>query len=432
MRNLRNSQYITQVEERKLSEMSDLVPEVGALIYVDEILYMGNGVEWLRIYYPYIPPVDGLVYKGVWNASTNNPLLESGEGTSGDFYIVNVAGTTDLDGITDWQIGDWAIYEGGAWQKVDNHDIQSYTTVKDESTTLTRRSVMKFTGTGVTASDTGGETVVNIPNQNLQSVTDEGAITTNTITVGDISNTFSLVTPSAVGSENADTGAYSYLDANGYLGLNNGNVESDLKNTNVTVGHNVILEFPNKTSGSYTIATLDEIIPATNFGLFAQTGNSTPITATTTETSIINGGQGTLTVPANGFKVGDSFKGQFAGVMSAKNGDTIRIRVKSGSVVLADSGVQTMPSTTNAVWSLGIDFTIRQLGGAGTASIVTLGNFLSLKQSNGTSEGFGFNTVNNTTFSTTIPNTLNVTVQWSSNSALNSIYSDIFILNKIY
>jgi hypothetical protein len=118
--------------------------------------------------------------------------------------------------------------------------------------------------------------------------------------------------------------------------------------------------------------------------------------------------------------------------MSAKNGDTLRIRVKAGSVVLADSGVQTMPATTNAVWSLSLDFTIRQLGGAGTASVVTIGNFLHVKQSNNTSEGFGFNTVNNTTFNTTIPNTLNVTAQWSSNSAQNSIYSDVFVLNKVY
>jgi hypothetical protein len=194
----------------------------------------------------------------------------------------------------------------------------------------------------------------------------------------------------------------------------------------------VILEFPDKTTGSYTIATLEEIIPNTNYGLFAQTGDSVAVTATTTETTLINGGVGTLSVPANAFKVGDTFRADFAGVMSAKNGDTLRIRVKAGSVVLADSGLQTMPSTTNAVWSLSLDFTIRQLGGAGTASVVTIGNFLHLKQSNNTSEGFGFNTVNNTTFNTTISNTLNVTAQWSSNSALNSIYSDVFVLNKVY
>jgi len=66
----------------------------------------------------------GLVYKGTWNANTNTPTLASGTGTTGEFYIVSVAGTTNLDGITDWQVGDWAIFvEVGAtdtWQKIDN------------------------------------------------------------------------------------------------------------------------------------------------------------------------------------------------------------------------------------------------------------------------------------------------------------------------
>ncbi len=66
----------------------------------------------------------GLVYKGTWNASTNTPTLTSGTGVTGEFYIVSVAGTTNLDGITDWQVGDWAIFvEVGAtdtWQKIDN------------------------------------------------------------------------------------------------------------------------------------------------------------------------------------------------------------------------------------------------------------------------------------------------------------------------
>ncbi len=43
-------------------------------------------------------------------------------------------------------------------------------------------------------------------------------------------------------------------------------------------------------------------------GLFAQTGNSTIISGTTVESTLINGGVGTLSVPANGFQVGDSFR----------------------------------------------------------------------------------------------------------------------------
>jgi hypothetical protein len=167
-------------------------------------------------------------------------------------------------------------------------------------------------------------------------------------------------------------------------------------------------------------------------GLFAQTGNSTPISGTNVETTLINGGVGTLSVPANGFQVGDSFRAIFGGVLNAANNQTLRIRVKSGSVILLDSGAQSITNITNNVFSLNIDFTIRQLGGAGVASIVSLGTFHYVKTSNGVTEGFAFNVINNTTFDTTINNTLDVTVQWGSNNAGNSIYSDIFILNKTY
>ena len=37
---------------------------------------------------------------------------------------MSVAGSTNLDGITDWQVGDWAVFteQGGvdAWEKIDN------------------------------------------------------------------------------------------------------------------------------------------------------------------------------------------------------------------------------------------------------------------------------------------------------------------------
>jgi hypothetical protein len=213
-----------------------------------------------------------------------------------------------------------------------------YKTVKDESTALTQRSVLKFAGSGVSAADSGGETVVTIPG-----------------------------------------------------------------------------------------------LPSTNsYGLFAQTANSTTITATTSELTLIDGGVGSLLVPANGFSVGDSFRADMGGVMSAQNNNTIRIRLKSGSVDLGDSGPLTMPAITNQVWMLTVNFTVRSIGAAGVASVVALAQFHILKLASGTQQGFAWNTVNSTTFDTTISNTLNITAQFSSNSANNSIYSDIFVLNKIY
>jgi len=67
----------------------------------------------------------GLTYQGLWNASTNSPGLSSSFGVNSTFYIVGTAGNTVLDGNTDWQVGDWAIFvgttgAGGIWQKIDN------------------------------------------------------------------------------------------------------------------------------------------------------------------------------------------------------------------------------------------------------------------------------------------------------------------------
>ena len=168
-------------------------------------------------------------------------------------------------------------------------------------------------------------------------------------------------------------------------------------------------------------------------GLFAQTGDSTPITGTTVESSLINGGVGSLSVPANGFYVGDSFNATMSGVINAANNQTIRVRVKAGSVVLLDSGVQSLTnSIINDIWTLSIDFTIRQIGAAGVASIASFGRFTYTKTNNATVQSFGMNTINSTTFDTTVSNTLDITVEWGSNNAGNSIYSDVFVLNKTY
>ena len=60
-----------------------------------------------------------LSYQGTWDANTNTPTLTSSVGTQNQYYVVSTAGSTDLNGITDWQIGDWAIFNGTVWQKID-------------------------------------------------------------------------------------------------------------------------------------------------------------------------------------------------------------------------------------------------------------------------------------------------------------------------
>jgi len=87
---------------------------------------VANGVATLdaggKVPISQIPLQGDLNYQGTWNATTNSPTLTSSTGTKGYYYVVDVAGSTNLNGITDWQIGDWAIYNGSVWQKVDNTD----------------------------------------------------------------------------------------------------------------------------------------------------------------------------------------------------------------------------------------------------------------------------------------------------------------------
>jgi hypothetical protein len=184
--------------------------------------------------------------------------------------------------------------------------------------------------------------------------------------------------------------------------------------------------------GEATVAIPGNISTA-NYGLFTQTQSSTPISGTNVETSLISSGIGTLTVPANGFQIGDSFSGVLIGHLSCISTATLEIRIKTASgILLADTGVMAMSTATNKHWKLNVDFTIRQVGAATVASIASGGLFSYTKNGGLSFEGVNFSIINNTTFDTTISSTLVITAQWNTNNAGNSIYSEIFVLNKTY
>jgi hypothetical protein len=102
----------------------------------------------------------GVSYQGTWNATTNSPTITSGTGTKGYYYVVSVAGSTDIDGITTWNVGDWIIFNGTAWQKVDNTDavtsVNGYTgTVVLGYTDVGAFPATSTTGTGNVVLATG-------------------------------------------------------------------------------------------------------------------------------------------------------------------------------------------------------------------------------------------------------------------------------------
>lgn len=63
--------------------------------------------------------IGALNFKGTWDASANSPALASSVGTKGDYYVVGTAGTTNLNGVSNWGVGDWATFNGSVWQRVE-------------------------------------------------------------------------------------------------------------------------------------------------------------------------------------------------------------------------------------------------------------------------------------------------------------------------
>jgi hypothetical protein len=195
--------------------------------------------------------IGGSIYQGVWNATTNTPTLTSSVGTKGYYYIVNVAGSTNLNGITDWQVGDWAIYDGTAWQKVDNTDavssVNGFTgavslttdNISEGSTNLyftnTRaQNAITLTTTGTSGAATYTSGTLNIPQYQ--------AVLTNPVTGTGTTNTLPKFTgTSAIGNSNiTDTGSLITLGSNttisnGALGIGT----SSLTNSNLAFGKTI-------------------------------------------------------------------------------------------------------------------------------------------------------------------------------------------------
>lgn len=169
-----------------------------------------------------------------------------------------------------------------------------------------------------------------------------------------------------------------------------------------------------------------------NYGIFTQINDGPTITNTIAESSIIGSGVGSLSIPANGLQVGDSFHVTSIGHITCNGTATIIVKIKSGSVILADTGVIAMNAATAKHWGINVYFTIRKLGAAGVASIASGGLFSYTKNAGTNFEGANFSIVNNTTFDTTVNNTLDITVQWGSATLADSIYSEILTLNKTY
>ena len=198
--------------------------------------------------------------------------------------------------------------------------------------------------------------------------------------------------------------------------LRDDTTSEDILSVNSTTGVKTITLHPNYTAQGFGL-----------FGLFSQTAQGATVTNTTTETNILGTGVGSLSIPANGFQVGDSFHAKVGGTISAQNNDVITIRVKNGATVLASTGAITLEAVSALAWEIEIDFTIRTIGATG--QIFTNGNF-AYNRNTGSLEGFVYSDTQ--TIDTTVASTLSITVEWGQAKTQDVIFSDMTSLYKTF
>lgn len=168
------SQVVLDTLASLQTQIDDLIPsqsgQSGKFLTTN-----GTALSWASV-----PGV--LTYKGTWNASTNTPALASGVGFSGDYYVVATAGSTNLDGITDWLIGDWLIFNGATWQKIDQTNTVTSVNGQTGAVSLTTTNINEGTnlyyldsrarqslsaGTGISYSTSTGVITNSSPDQTV-------------------------------------------------------------------------------------------------------------------------------------------------------------------------------------------------------------------------------------------------------------------------
>ncbi len=195
----------------------------------------------------------------------------------------------------------------------------------------------------------------------------------------------------------------------------------------VTPDQKAALDGANAPTAGNVVATMADVGGGASSGMYAQTVVSGTITNTTAETSIVGSGVGSLSVPADAFVVGDSFHAKIGGVISAQNSDEITVNIKAGATTLASTGLISLEAVTSLGWEMEMDFTIAAIGAAG--DICTNGNF-AYNRNTGSLEGYVFQDIQ--PIDTTVPNTLDITIQWNQAKTQDEIYSANFVLYKVY
>ena len=160
--------------------------------------------------------------------------------------------------------------------------------------------------------------------------------------------------------------------------------------------------------------------------VFVQTASAT-VASSTTETTIIGTGTGSLTLPANYFTAGKTITFQMYGTIGSILTPTLRIKAKLGTVTLIDTTAATLTTITGTnLFSTEGMITCRSTGATGAF----IGQGLALYYT-GVSGLAGIASPSTATSAvdTTVAQTFDITVTWGTSSASNTITSTNFVVD---
>jgi hypothetical protein len=320
----------------------------------------------------------GVSYQGTWNASTNTPTLTNGVGTKGYYYVVSVAGSTNLDGITSWNVGDWAIFNGTVWQKVDNTDAVT--------------SVNGYTGTVVlTNTDISGFGTMSTQNANAVAITGGtingttiGATTATTGAFTTATASTSLTTPIVQAS---NSGGLSLKNSAGTTQISVGAGGGDNASINVSTnlnGTNAQIDISPTGTGHVHInptGTGSVEIKPTNVGTMDNMtiGATTPkaITGTTITATTFSGSGASLTSIPNSALVNSAItiNGNSTALGGSVSVGTVTSVAATAGTGISVSGSPITGSGTLTVTNTAPDQTVVLTAGTGISTSGTYPNF---------------------------------------------------------
>ena len=362
-----------------------------------------------------------LKYKGIWDAAANSPTLISAKGTVGEYYIVSKAGSTNLDGITDWAVGDWAVFSDqatDAWQKIDNTQVGNVTgsgssgrvAYWNGSSNITSDAGLTFNGStnaltvGGTVTWSGGSSAEsnNAYDNTITGFSDSGS-STKTLTLtqrdgGTLTTSFSIpqgtVTPSSSDTFTNKGGAISqWTNDSGYKTTDN--------NTQYTAGSGLSL------TGTVFANTAPNIVQTTVSG---NAGSATKLLNARTIAGVSFNGTANISLNNSNISNGRGYTTN-TGTTTPSNAQTFTNKKGNISQWTNDSGYVTSSGGSMSSW-------IIKEGNGTEASTVTNGETVTFAQGNGIqSELTSTSSGGTLTITNTKPNIVQTTITGNAGSA---------------